>query len=107
MDHKTTREELLALHVETCYSARKIMESKNTDYGATTDALRNFRLCENLMVPVGVGIITRLGDKLARIAKIVVTGTTAVMDETVEDTIMDAINYLVILRAWIHEQKAV
>jgi hypothetical protein len=98
-----TREQLLDLHTETCGSALKIMVDKNTDYGATDDALRNFRLCENMGIPIDIGILTRLGDKMARIGKIITSGKVAVKSETVEDTIMDAINYLVILRAAIME----
>jgi hypothetical protein len=105
MTYITSREDLLKSHVIICEQARHIMESKNADYGATTDGLRNFRLCENMMIPIDVGILTRLGDKLARIAKIIMTGDTVVKDETVQDTIRDAINYLIILAAAIEEKK--
>lgn len=100
----TTREELLAMHETTCKAAVEIMKVKNADYGASTDALRNFRLCDMLGVPLTHGIVTRLGDKLARIGKIVTSGETAVKSETVTDTILDAINYLVILKAAIDEK---
>ena len=100
-----TREQLLATHTTICGNAKMLMMDKNADYGATEDALRNFRLCENMMIPIEVGILTRLGDKLARISKIVITGEAIVKNETVEDTIMDAINYLVILRAAIEERS--
>jgi hypothetical protein len=102
---KITREELLDMHDTICSDAKAIMQDKNADYGAGEDALRNFRLCENMMIPIEVGIVTRLGDKLARISKIVVTGDTVVKNETVNDTILDAINYLVILAAAIEERR--
>jgi hypothetical protein len=100
-----TRPQLLDLHTTTCKAALSIMVDKNTDYGANDDALRNFRLCENMGIPIDVGILTRLGDKLARIGKIVTTKQTAVKAETVQDTILDAINYLVILTAALKEES--
>jgi hypothetical protein len=100
-----TREQLLNIHTDICNSAKTIMVDKNTDYGATDDALRNFRLCENMGIPIDIGILTRLGDKLARIGKIVTTKQTAVKTETVQDTILDAINYLVILSAALREES--
>lgn len=101
----TTREELLAMHERTCKAAVEIMKVKNADYGASADALRNFRLCDMLGVPLTHGIVTRLGDKLARIGKIVTSGETAVKSETVTDTILDMINYAIILRAALCEKK--
>jgi hypothetical protein len=101
----TTRKDLLKLHKTTTDECFRIIEVKNRDYGANSDALHNFRFVEQMGIPMAHGILTRLGDKLARIAKIVTTSETAVKDETVDDTIEDAINYLIILRAALNEQK--
>ena len=96
---------LFAIHDETCSTAKEIIQKKNQDYGADADALRNFRLVEQIGIPMPIGILTRLLDKMARLGKIITSGKQAVMDETVEDTIVDAINYLIILKAALQEKK--
>ena len=101
----TARTQLLALHDTSAQEAKAIMVAKNADYGASQDALRNFRLCEMLSIPMDQGILTRLGDKLARIGNLIAKGTNEVKDESIEDTIIDAVNYLIILRATIQEHR--
>lgn len=46
------------------------------------------------------GILVRLSDKMSRITNLIEGGEAAVSDETVVDTIEDAINYLAILKAY-------
>jgi hypothetical protein len=99
------REQLSRIHQLSCAQAYEIIKAKNADYGASEDALRNFRLVEQMNVPMEVGILTRMADKLARIGKLVTTpGGPSVKDETVDDTILDMINYAIILRAAIAER---
>jgi hypothetical protein len=103
MTTKTTPASLFEAHIRTCSEALEIIKRKNADYGADEDALKNFRLVEQLGIPMPIGILTRLADKLARLGKIITTGKQAVMDETVDDTILDMINYAIILKAALHE----
>jgi hypothetical protein len=102
-----TREQLLQLHTLVTTQALSIMKDKNSDYGGNNDALRNFRLVEQLGIPMEIGILTRLADKIARISNIITKGSAAVKDETVYDTILDGINYLVILYAALTEDYQV
>lgn len=83
------RADLLQRHEELCSYARKIMEKKNQDYGANDDPFRNFREFGTY------GILVRLSDKLARIRTWEEKGQFAV-DETLQDTVLDAINYLIL-----------
>jgi len=79
--------------------AEGIMKSKNADYSnpeSTGDDLANFRGSTKVQVPVPKGIYIRLGDKMSRIETFLNRGTFEV-DESIEDTVVDAINYLVIL----------
>ena len=99
-------EQLFEVHAKTFESALAIIKKKNADYGASDDALRNFRFVEQLGIPMEIGIITRIADKLARIGKIITTGKQEVLDETVQDTIVDIINYLIILKAALQEKEA-
>jgi hypothetical protein len=88
------------MHDRTAAEAREIMLARNADYGADVDGLRNFRLCENLSVPIPVGILTRLGDKLARIGNLIAKGNAVVKDETIDDTILDAVNSRLFAQPW-------
>ena len=87
---RLTREDLLHLHEELTAKARQIMVKKNQDYGADADPFRNFRAFGRF------GILVRLSDKLSRLRTFVERGSFAVEDEKVEDTVEDAINYLVL-----------
>ena len=86
----------------------EVMEKKNSDYtGASKshDAFANFRAVETFGVTTEVGFITRLTDKFSRLASFVKKGELAVKDESVHDTIQDAVNYLTLLSAYLHSKK--
>lgn len=70
------------------------MAKKNEDYGANEDPFRNFRAFGEF------GILVRLSDKLARILTYVERGQLTVKDESVTDTLLDAINYLVLFEGY-------
>ena len=78
-----------------------IVEAKNADYSSQANPFANFEHCERLHVPAHVGILIRVQDKIARLENLLSIGAAApkVQDETIDDTIDDAINYLAILRA--------
>lgn len=95
------RANLYNMHRDLTSKALSLMEKKNQDYACEHDALTNFRVCDHLSdgsVPMSVGILIRLSDKLKRLYNLD-TKDPAVHDESVEDTILDAINYLVIYAA--------
>lgn len=86
----------------------EVMEKKNSDYtGASKshDAFANFRAVETFGVTTEIGFITRLTDKFSRLASFVKKGELAVKDESVHDTIQDAVNYLTLLSAYLHSKK--
>ena len=79
---------------ERCYS---VVEKKNRDYSGK-DALANIFKCEDMGVcDAEIGILVRCSDKFSRIANILKSKEYFVKEETVEDTIIDLINYLAIL----------
>jgi hypothetical protein len=102
------RKQLLEIHNQTTKTAFEIMELKNRDYaGANPDALANFKRIEMLgVVTLEQGILVRLCDKFARIINLTQSTTRAVSDESIEDTIIDAINYLIILRAAVRDSAS-
>lgn len=94
-----TTKELLNIASETFKNCFDILQRKNADYAQTEDALSNFRLVERLGVTdIVTGLLVRLADKNARIINLT-KRPAKVLDERLEDTIQDAINYLVLLLA--------
>jgi hypothetical protein len=91
--HSPYRDRLLQRHEEICKEARRLMRAKNCDYGADDDPFRNFRSFG------AYGILVRLSDKLARIRGYVERGKFEVQDEQINDTCLDAINYVILLQA--------
>jgi hypothetical protein len=95
----------LILHIEQLYaSGIWIIKQKNRDYCGqqdTADVFANFRIAEMFGVPVETGILIRLGDKIARINNLLKHYSRAVENEAIEDTIIDAINYLALLHAYL------
>ena len=76
----------------------KICDSKNNDYADKDDFYKNFRLVEAIGLPMWVGIVIRFLDKFSRLTGFVKrwikTGKLHVEHECIEDTFLDAINYL-------------
>lgn len=85
--------------------ALELMKKKNHDYTINGDPLSNFRLIEKYGIArTEDGIFMRLLDKISRLAN-GLTGEYEVTDETMHDTIVDAINYLIILGYAIEKDK--
>ncbi len=94
-----TKGELLKLHGEMSSKALVLMEKKNSDYAHGSDPFKNFRRHGPF------GILVRLSDKLARLETFVERGSFEVQDESFEDTCVDAMNYVVLLRALVLEAR--
>lgn len=97
-------EELLNLHKKMCDKAREIMNKKNSDYGADNDPFRNFHGFG------AFGILVRLSDKIARMRtfldKLKRGEALAVVSESIEDTALDAINYIILFIGYVRTWKA-
>ena len=82
----------------------KIAEAKNSDYASCENPFSNFELCQRFGVSVESGIIVRICDKISRITNLTNKDhVIAVSDESLYDTINDAINYLGILKSYIEQ----
>lgn len=96
MDPTDPRDKLYAFHLALTEEARRLCARKNQDYARGSDPFANFRLCEVMgLAPTSTGILIRLTDKLRRLASLE-HGAAAVSDEKVRDTVIDAVNYLII-----------
>jgi hypothetical protein len=85
------REQLFELHTILTNNALSLMKLKNQDYGGDTDPFNNFHRHGEF------GILVRMSDKLARLESFCQKGFNAVSSEGVTDTVMDMINYSVLL----------
>lgn len=94
-----TREGLLQIHSELSEKAKELMDRKNQDYGANSDPFRNFRMFG------GLGILVRMSDKLSRLRTFEERGEFSVVDEGLEDTIRDMINYAILYFAYKKEES--
>ena len=93
---------LLDYHNELCTKALDLMEKKNNDYGGNDTPFRNFEVAPQLgIASVPQGMLIRMADKLSRLTNFTVNSKDIkVTDESFEDTILDLINYAVLLAAW-------
>jgi hypothetical protein len=103
------RTRLLAIHKELTDEARSLSERKNHDYSGGKDDTHpflNFTRCEAMGIcKTEAGILVRLTDKMSRLSTFVNTGEFKVKDEALRDTVLDIINYAVILYAYTQSQK--
>jgi hypothetical protein len=101
-----TPEEALQYQKELMDEALTIVERKRHDYSGGEDPFRNFRATTAVAgVETWRGVLVRLADKLSRIRSIMdAGGVRAVENETLRDTICDAINYVCILGCLIEEE---
>jgi hypothetical protein len=95
----TRRQALLDLHKELSEKAFSIMLVKNHDYTSNADdPYANFRSAEFLGVDPVIGVLLRMMDKTKRIQSFVEQGRLAVQGESVEDAVIDIMNYAIIIR---------
>lgn len=90
-----TREELFKLHETLSSESLELMKRKNADY-SLGNPFGNFMVCEALQAASAEeGIIIRMSDKLSRLVSVMQKG--AQVPESVRDTVLDLINYSVLL----------
>ena len=77
--------------------ALKLINSKNEDYGHPNDFYANFRMVEYAGLPTWIGVHVRMLDKISRlngfVRRFIETGDISSNHESIEDTLLDAINY--------------
>lgn len=78
-------------------ACRATAKRKNHDYAGDRDPLANFRECERIGLTAAQGIMVRMGDKWARLSRLMAGHGAQVADESVADTLQDLANYCAIL----------
>ena len=83
-------------------SAKLLCDSKNVDYAQLEEPFSNFEMVESLKIcNTSTGILVRISDKIARIENLQERNSeAAVVEEQVEDTMLDLINYSIILLSY-------
>ncbi len=99
------QEQFLKLISEIYDEGLATIKLKNADYATDDDPFKNFRSAETIGVDVEKAILVRVLDKLSRIGNLL-NKEPSVVEESVEDTLLDAINYLAILLAKRKSDKA-
>lgn len=102
-----TKAEYIEFHKECCEKMTQITKKKNADYcGEGDDPFANFKLVGSMNIcSVEVGFLTRITDKISRLNSFVQKGFYEVADESVEDTLLDAANYLILMAGYIKSKN--
>ena len=99
-----TRDELFKTHEEMCRYALDLMKKKNADYAGSdgVNPFANFKRAEALGIcTTEQAFLVRMTDKMSRLSSFSAQGKLVVEDESVYDTLIDMINYSVLLAAYI------
>tara|TARA_Y100000766_G_C18899692_1_gene602725 strand:- start:663 stop:1013 length:351 start_codon:yes stop_codon:yes gene_type:complete len=106
---KMNREDLLALHQKLTSEACSLMGVKNHDYSGGKDAsdpFLNFTRVERLgITDTKTGFMVRMTDKVSRLITFIQNGSFKTKDEALKDTILDLINYSILLYAYAQNEK--
>ena len=100
------RDELFDMHENMCVEALELMKRKNADYaGGGSDPFANFRRAEALGIcSTEQAFLVRMTDKMSRLSSFAAKGKLDVEDESVYDTLIDLINYSVLLAAYLKQK---
>ena len=84
--------------LEVFRTAGSIVQQKNADYSGAVDPFKNFRLCEAAdLASVEQGIMVRMFDKMGRVSTLLDKDESPQVNESIDDTLIDLINYAAIL----------
>jgi hypothetical protein len=86
-----------------------ISKGKQSDYCANADPFDNLRKSELCGASIEQGIFTRLADKFSRVGSLIkkmnsVGEGQRILDESLQDTLDDLINYTMLLKIYLEEK---
>ena len=107
MEKVITPEEYLKQFKQITEKMYDITKAKNSDYTADSgDAFTNFKVVEDLNIcSVETGFLTRMSDKIARLAGLAKGKEIQVKDEKYEDTLLDLANYSILLAIYLKNKS--
>ncbi len=99
-----TKAEYIEFHKKFCEEMVNVTRKKNADYtGSGDDPFANFKQIGHIITApnaIEIGFLTRISDKLSRLASFVEKGSYQVSDESFQDTCLDAANYFALLAGY-------
>lgn len=105
------REQFIEFHKQLTDRALAISCKKNHDYcgtNANDNPFANLQLVEKMGIcSTEVGLLCRISDKLSRINSFLQQGVLLVEDEAISDTVLDLVNYSILLAAVISDKRTV
>lgn len=100
------REEYLQYFRATIEKMYETTKAKNHDYSSGDNPFFNFEISEMMgVVDTEAGFFVRIMDKMSRLRTFIQRGVLQVKDEAVEDSLIDAAVYLIMLSAYIKSKK--
>jgi len=102
---KSNRDKYLDFHRACCDKMVEITRVKNNDYSSADDPFANFKVVGAMGLSVEQGFVTRMSDKLSRIANFTKNNELLVKDESVEDTLLDLANYCLLFAGYLNSKK--
>ena len=103
------RRGLLEMHDALSSEAKVLMEIKNHDYSGgkeESSPFLNFTRVEDMGVcTTEKGLMVRMIDKLSRMSTFSDSGEFMVEEENLRDTVLDLINYSILLYAYTHSKR--
>ena len=103
-----TSQDLFNIHRELCADALYLMEKKNHDYAGKSghEPFANFTRAEAMGITTTErGMMVRMLDKMSRLSSYMDSGDFKVQDEKLRDTIVDLINYSILLYSYLEEKN--
>lgn len=104
------QKELIEFAETTFKECLQLMKDKNSDYANTdksNNAFLNLSLGEHYnVIDTEKAMWVRLSDKFSRLSTFLSSGNFNVKTESVKDTLLDTINYNLLLLAYIESKKA-
>lgn len=108
-EYKMTSEHLFNMHKELCKNALDLMKKKNHDYAGNKgiEPFANFTRVEAMgITTTEKAMLVRMLDKMSRLSSFMEAKEFKVNDEKLEDTILDMINYSVLLYAYLDNKNS-
>lgn len=94
--------DLVRYQAELFARAADIIKKKNDDYASPGEVFKNFDAVRALgITSTEKGFLVRMTDKMSRLSTFAERGELSVKEESVEDAIVDLINYACLLGAYI------
>lgn len=102
-----SKEEFFKFFESTTLQMIEVSRAKNADYtGIGTSPFANFERVEQLGIcSTEQGFLTRMSDKLSRVASYCAKGELQVRDESVTDTLQDLANYSILMMGYLEQKR--